>query len=111
MEVTAEDSRISVTAATLEAVATGDRSRKKKNLLKTGTSEATRKTIWTTMRICRRLSGIQSQIARREEFQQVARREMDDQIMNMQTAAVEKAIESNNTGTKNSKTMRSIECV
>lgn len=36
---------------------------------------------------------------------------MDDQIMNLQTVAVEKAIESNNIGMKNPKTMRSIECV
>ena len=108
IEVIAEDSKISVTVAILEAVATGDRSRKK-NPIKTGTSKARKKTTWMTMRICQRLSGIQSLIVGLVEFHQVARREMDVQIMNMQTVAAEMAIESNNIETKNSKTTRIIE--
>lgn len=104
VEVIAEDSKISVMVVILEAVATGDRSRRKKNPIKTGTSEARKKTTWMTMRIWQqRLSGIKSQIVGREEFHQVAR-EMDDQIENRQTLAAEMAIENNNIEMKNSKT-------
>ena len=73
VEVIAEDNKISVMVVILEAVARGDRSRKKKNPIKTDTSEARKKKTWMTMRICQRLSGIQSQIAGREEFHKVAR--------------------------------------
>jgi len=72
IEVIAEDSKISVTVAILEAVATGDRSRKK-NPIKTGTNQARKKTTWMTMRICQRLSGIKSLIVGKREFHQVAR--------------------------------------
>lgn len=71
VEVTAEDSKISVTVVILEALAAGDRSRKKRNLTKTGISEARKKTTWMTMRMCQRLRGIQCQIVGREDFLQV----------------------------------------